>query len=141
MDKVRKQWASIHAQWNESLEKLQQDIVRRKSAVKKGRKPKRDEGLGYYGITKTAKETVLEKHMQGCKLRYREKVREYLQGTKLILQLGAKAFMMRYSSLEPDEIRLVTAAPNFQFLVTHDEMVKLIDEALTISVSKPTSYA
>jgi hypothetical protein len=132
--KMEKRLSDLNALWTEVLEQLIKDSTRKKSAAKKTRVgKKRDDTLTYFNITQAAKDHVLTRHLMECKQRFRVRAKEYLGNTKQLVREGAKAFMMRYLSMEDDEFMKATSAPDFVYMVTRDEMTKLIDAAVALS--------
>lgn len=132
--RLRKQWTDLNACWARALDVMKADLMRKKTPGKKGKGgKKKDDSMALYNISAAAKQQVLSKHMLERKKAYRLRIKAYLSDTKLLRQMGPQAYQMRHSSLDDDEMRAATAAPVFQFLPTTEEMVKLVETAITLS--------
>ena len=133
-EKLRKQWAELNSVWDLGLEKLKKASVTKKATGKKAKgAKKKDDAMAFYNISAAAKKTVLTNYLTDEKRKYRSQVKDYLASSKLLLQIGAKAFQMRYASMDDDEIRTATAAPDFKYIPTIDEMTKLVEAAVALS--------
>ena len=133
-EKIKQRWVQINAGWAHALDLLKADSLRKKTPGKKGKAgKKKEDASALYNISPTAKQQVLSVYLQEQKKAYRQRMRSYLRDSELLLQMGAKAFLMRYATLDDDEFRAVTAAPDFKFMPSTDEMVRLVDAAIALS--------
>ncbi|CAG9330050.1 unnamed protein product [Blepharisma stoltei] len=123
--KRKKRWESLIRFWNEMLE-----ILIKESSNKAIRKKKKLlDSNKYAKITLISRNQVLTEYFRNCKRNFHIQLRDYIANTKESVRRGVKAFRMAITKGNEDSPAYITFAPDFKYLPSTEELIKLIEKA------------